>query len=79
MALSRALTRKRPERGLAKTWIEFAAVARDVMLGSRVSERQLTPASTAANEAGEQGVAMLGSAMVTAGGDVLLTMVSQLT
>ena len=40
------------------------------MLGARVAERQLTPATATADEAGQQGVAVLRRAMMTAGGDV---------
>ena len=47
-----------------------AAVARDAMLRARVSERQLASAAIAADQAGQQRVAMLGRTMMTAGGNV---------
>ena len=47
-----------------------ATVARDMMLGARVAQRQLASAAAAADQAGEQGVAMLGRAVMPAGGNV---------
>ena len=47
-----------------------AAVARDMMLRSRVAEGQFTPASATAEQARQQSVAVLGRTMVTAGGYV---------
>src|SRR5262245_45231803 len=47
-----------------------AAVARDVMLRSRVAKGQFTPASATAEQARQQSVAVLGRTMVTAGGYV---------
>ena len=40
------------------------------MLHARVSERQLAPAAAAANQAGEESIAMLWRTVVTAGGDI---------
>src|SRR4029077_5278681 len=47
-----------------------AAVARDVMLRARVAKRQLAPAAAAAEQARQQSVAVLGRAVMAAGGDV---------
>ena len=47
-----------------------AAVARDVMLRARVAERQLASAAAAADQAGQQRIAVLGRAMMPAGGNV---------
>src|SRR5262245_421338 len=47
-----------------------AAVARDVMLRSRVAEGQFTPASATTEQAGQQGLAVLGRPMVAACGYV---------
>src|SRR5262249_21127978 len=47
-----------------------AAVARDVMLRSRVAEGQFTPASATAEQASQQSVALLGRTMMAAGGCV---------
>ena len=47
-----------------------AAVARDVMLRTRVAKRQLAPAAATTQQACQQSVAMLGRAMIAAGGDV---------
>src|SRR6516162_8534655 len=47
-----------------------AAVARDVMLRSRVAEGQFTPASATAEQARQQSLAVLGRTMVAAGGYV---------
>ena len=47
-----------------------AAVARDAVLGACVLQRQLTPAAVAADQPGEECVAMLGRAVMPAGGNV---------
>src|SRR6266498_5763334 len=47
-----------------------AAVARDAVLGACVLQRQLAPAAAAADQPGEERVAMLGRAVMPAGGNV---------
>src|SRR6476660_7342737 len=47
-----------------------AAVARDAVLGACVLQRQLAPAALAADQPGEERVAMLGRAVMPAGGTV---------
>jgi hypothetical protein len=48
-----------------------AAVARDAVLGACVLQRQLAPAPAAAEQPGEESVAMLGRAVMPAGGSVV--------
>ena len=50
-----------------------AAVARDAVLGACVLQRQLAPAAVAADQPGEERVAMLRRAVMPAGGTLLLT------
>src|SRR5207237_1122251 len=47
-----------------------AAVAWDVMLCARIAKRQLTPATAAAEQARQQSVAVLGCAVMAAGGNI---------
>src|SRR5215211_1895281 len=47
-----------------------AAVARDAVLGACVLQRQLVPAAVTAEQPGEERVAMLGRAVMPAGGNV---------
>src|SRR3954451_18683537 len=48
-----------------------AAVARDIVRGPGVAERQLASATAAAQQPGEQGIAVLGGAVVPADRDVV--------
>ena len=48
-----------------------AAVAWDVVLCARIAERQLAPAAAAAEQARQQSVAVLGRAVMAAGGYVI--------
>lgn len=48
-----------------------AGIARNVVLGSRVADRQLAAAAPAADKVGEQSVAMLGRPVMPARGHVV--------
>src|SRR5260370_1379590 len=58
------------ERGSTAATGMAAAVARDAVLGACVLQRQLAPAALAADQPGEERVAMLGRAVMLPGGNV---------